>query len=301
MKVVKRFTLVCFYSVFCMGFFINLANAAEENTGVLSHPKISVQLWSVRKDVEADFKGTLTRLANMGFDAVEFAGNFGPYENDAKGLRKFLDELGLEVSGAHVKFGLLKNSNAHELMQFLSDIGTPIAIIPGDGRSANPEKLAEFTAELALYAKKLAEYGIKIGYHNHAYEFEDYKVLDGKMATFWEYVTANTPKNVVMQMDIGWVNYAGKDPNAIIKRYPNRTLTSHIKIRTKGNTGIDTIIGDDNFDWVALISDMRKHGGTEWLVVEQEEYPKGYTSLTAVEASKIGLEKALKKSLNKHP
>lgn len=60
-------------------------------------PQLSVQLWSVKDAMQADFEGTLTKLAAMGFDGVEFAGFFGNYANDPAGLKAFLDKLGLKA------------------------------------------------------------------------------------------------------------------------------------------------------------------------------------------------------------
>lgn len=92
--------------VFAMAMITSIGSsvfAAEKITS----PQLSVQLWSVKDDVTADFEGTLKKLKAMGFQGVEFAGNFGLYANDAKGLKKFLDENGLKASGAHVHFDKL--------------------------------------------------------------------------------------------------------------------------------------------------------------------------------------------------
>jgi hypothetical protein len=48
-------------------------------------PKISVQLWSVKDELKEDFKNTIEQLAKLGFQGVEFARDFGPFENDAEG------------------------------------------------------------------------------------------------------------------------------------------------------------------------------------------------------------------------
>ncbi|MFC3122268.1 sugar phosphate isomerase/epimerase family protein [Agaribacter flavus] len=291
----RQFVGLCI-SLIILTVNVQLAHAKSNKEHEVSSPKISVQLWSIKNDVKNDFKGTLSKLADMGFDGVEFAGDYGPYVNDAKGLKQFLNSLGLEASGAHVQTHLLKNDNSDKLLQFLSDLGAPYAIIPMDKRAGDPKKIDELAKDLHQFSEKLAKYKLKVGYHNHAFEFEDFETADGKLMTYWEYLTAKTPEDVVMQMDIGWSNLAGKDASTIIKAYPNRTLTTHIKIRTEGSTGVNTIIGSDNFDWSKLIADMRKHGGTQWLVVEQEEYPEGYTPISAVEASKKGLQKSLAKS-----
>src|SRR5262245_45410397 len=60
---------------------------------------ISVQLYSVRniKDLDEAMKA----MKDIGFDGVEFAG-YGKYSNDAAGLKKKLDELGLQAAATHI-------------------------------------------------------------------------------------------------------------------------------------------------------------------------------------------------------
>ena len=72
-----------------------------------THPQIGVQLWSVKDEIKADFEGTLTKIAALGIKGVEFAGELGPYANDAAGLKAFLDKTKLQCAGAHVHFDAL--------------------------------------------------------------------------------------------------------------------------------------------------------------------------------------------------
>ncbi|WAJ72320.1 sugar phosphate isomerase/epimerase family protein [Catenovulum adriaticum] len=252
-------------------------------------PPISVQLWSVKEHVKQDFKGSLTQIANMGFKGVEFAGDFGPYKNDPEGLKQFLKSLGLQASGAHVSMKQLKADKFDQTIDFLTRVGVDLVLIPFDSRAFNPEKIDELTAELTQLTKKLAKQDIHFGYHNHAQEFADFN-----QQTFWDHIAQNTPKNMVLQMDVGWVNFAGKDPIHYVKAYPNRTLSTHIKIRTQGNTGKNVIIGQDDFDWAKLVNADMVYGGTRWLVIEQEEYPQGLTPMQSIKASKAGLESFIK-------
>src|SRR5690554_447874 len=85
-------------------------------------PQLSVQLWSIKDAVSADFKGTMQKLADMGFQGVEFAGNFGPYANDPKGLKAFLDKVGLKASGAHVGFDKMSPENLDATIKFYKAI-----------------------------------------------------------------------------------------------------------------------------------------------------------------------------------
>lgn len=254
----------------------------------------SVQLWSVRKDLKKDFKGTLEKLAAMGFDGVEFAREFGPYKNDPQGLKDYLESIGLKASGAHLKFKPFREE-FFKTVAFYKTLGAETIIVPKDKRSFNPGQFDEFTAELNELAKRLAKYGLKTGYHNHWQEFGVYKG-----ATYWDHIGYDTSEDVVLQIDIGWVNYLEKGSVAFIERFPGRAFTTHLKPKfaksyegSAGARGHYAIIGRDNFDWETVIDAMLRSGGTKWFVIEQEEYPLGLTPLQAVEASKKGFDKIL--------
>ena len=100
------------------------ATASRELTVASSLPKVSVQLWSVKNGVSSDFKGTLQQLAKMGFQGVEFAGEFGEFANDPAGLKQFLNSLGLQVSGAHIHFDKLHADKFAQTVEFYRAIGT---------------------------------------------------------------------------------------------------------------------------------------------------------------------------------
>ena len=95
---------------------------------------------------------------------------------------------------------------------------------------------------------------------------------------------------MLLQLDIGWVNYAGSDPHHYVKTYPKRTLTIHFKVRTSPALNKQSkqspIIGKDGYNWIKLLKTMQKSGGTKWVILEQEEYPDGMSSLEAVAATK---------------
>ena len=253
-------------------------------------PKLSVQLWSVKDVIKKDFKGTLKALADMGFEGVELAGEFGPYKNDAKGLKTFLDSINLKVSGAHVSFKQLNAKNFDKTVTFYQQLNLDTLIIGWDERAWHPQGIKEVVTLLNNLDKKLAPYNIKTGFHNHDHEFDDFKG-----STYWDYLAVNTRDSVVLQQDVGWTTYAGKNAVEYVKKYPNRTLTTHYKVRIpEGVEGKLPIIGQDTIDWLNLLKANINVGGTKWIVVEQEEYPNGLSSLAAVALSKKGLEQYIK-------
>ena len=252
-------------------------------------PQLSVQLWSIKDAVAADFEGTLKQLKAMGFQGVEFAGNFGPYEKDPKGLKAFLDKTGLKASGAHVHFDKLSPENIEATVAFYKAIDCHYLIIPMDQRAFTTEGAKEVAADLEAVQKKLAAHGMHTGYHNHKPE------MLGEMGkTPWDVIGKNTTQDVILQQDVGWTEVAGKNPIDFVKAYPGRTITTHYKAAApdEGNKE-NPIIGKDTTDWKALIEANKTYGGTLWFVVEQEVYPEGMTPMQSVESSLKGLQKII--------
>jgi sugar phosphate isomerase/epimerase len=248
-------------------------------------PQVSVQLWSVKDEVKRDFEGTLTILADMGFDGVEFAGDFGKYSDDPQALKGFLDGLGLKVSGAHSPFEKLNEQQFADTVAFYKALGCTSLIVPYDARAFDPQQIEAVVTDLNRLSEKLAPEGMKIGYHNHEKEFNDFQ-----QSTYWDYLAQNTNENVILQQDVGWTTYAGKDPVEYVKRYPGRTFTTHYKVKLPDDAQDKLpLIGQDTIDWPSLIEANMSVGGTHWLVVEQEEYPNDLKPLEAVKISKQGL------------
>ncbi|MCW9015411.1 MAG: sugar phosphate isomerase/epimerase, partial [Kangiellaceae bacterium] len=211
-----------------------------------------------------------------------------PYKDNPAKLKSFLDSLGLKVSGVHVSFADLKPQNLHKNLLFYKVIGAKYVIVPWDERAWSPDGVYELVKELNKLVKPLANYGMQIGFHNHDKEFNEFQG-----GTYWDYIAKNTSPQVLLQLDVGWINFAGKDAIEYVKRYSGRTLTTHYKIRTRKDEKKSPIIGVNNYPWAELIKANIDFGGTQWIVVEQEEYPLGMTSLKAVAESKAGIEKII--------
>lgn len=263
-------------------------SAFSANTAPTS-PQLSVQLWSIKEDVAKDFEGTLKQLKAMGFQGIEFAGNFGPYAENPAGLKAFLDKLGLKASSAHVQFDKLSPESFDETVAFYKAIGCKYLIIPMDQRAFTVDGAKTVAAELEAIQKKLAPHGMYTGYHNHKPE-----MLGENGKTPWDVIGKGTSQEVVLQQDIGWTEVAGKDPIDFIKAYPGRTIVTHYKSAAPepGNKE-NPIIGKDTTDWKSVITANKTIGGTLWFVVEQEVYPDGLTPMQSVEASLKGLQKVI--------
>ena len=193
-KTIKAITMAAIASVSMATFAADVAPTS---------PQLSVQLWSIKDDVAKDFEGTLKKLKAMGFQGVEFAGNFGAYDKDPKGLKTFLEKTGLKASGAHVHFDKLTPENFDATVAFYKAIDCKYLIIPMDSRAATAEGAKQVATELDVIQKKLAPHGMHTGYHNHTVE-----MLGDMGKTPWDVIGINTKSDVILQQDVGWTEVA---------------------------------------------------------------------------------------------
>jgi len=274
-----------------------LAGCIVSNPLVANHelPGISIQLWSIKDALKEDFNGTLKSLADIGFDGVEFAGHFGSYQDNPKQLNKLLDSLGLSVSGAHVSLDALNESRVKQTLHFYKQLGTTDIIIGWEPKAWHKDGVNEVIQILNKASNEAKKMGMRVGMHSHKRILEKYQE-----STFWDFIAQSTSKDVILQLDVGWTTYVGEDPIKYINRYPCRTKTTHYKANAilDKQTNKLPLINKDGTDWLNLLKANISVGCTEWLVVEQEEYPNNMSPLQAVSASYQGLSDVINE-LNK--
>lgn len=177
-----------------------------------------IQLYSVKDEVAKDFKGTLERLAAMGYTGVEFAmGFYGDYS--AADLKALLADLKLEPLSTHIT-----SDKVVEHLDYAAELGLKYIIDPMANFSTYEEALA-FAKTLDSVGAECAKRGIKFGYHNHRHEF-----LEGPDGYLLETIIKNTnPDNVCIELDAGWATCSGVDVPAFIAKYPGRFKLIHVK------------------------------------------------------------------------
>jgi len=237
---------------------------------------VGVQLYSVREQCAKDLPGTLSAIAKIGYKGVEFAGYHG---RSAKELRKMLDDLGIVACGTHTPYESILGDKLKDTIEFNRTIGNPYLIVPwmeGKSKQAWLDKAKLFN-EVAAEVKPE---GMWAGYHAHAHDFDKF---DGETA--WDLFFGNTKPEVIMQLDTSNCREGGADPVAVLKKYPERAITIHIK---PSGGGPEAAIGEDKVDWKGVFGFCKTMGGTKWYIVEHE------TSKDPIDAVKRNFE-ALKK------
>jgi sugar phosphate isomerase/epimerase len=242
---------------------------------------VGVQVYSVRSVAEKDLAGTLAKIAAMGYEGVEFAGYYG---HSAKAIRKMLDDNGIVCCGTHTGMDTLSDKNLAATIEFNRTLGNKYLVVPWlDPKSDNPrDAWLKYAERFNVLAEKVRPHGMMVGYHNHAH---DHAPIGD--TTPWDILFSNTAKDVVMQIDTGNMMSGGGDPIAILKKYPGRATTVHLKEHSATNP--KAMIGEGDVKWGEILKLCRTVGGTQWYIVEEEK--DVYPPMEGIEISLRNLRK----------
>ena len=222
-----------------------------------------IQLYSLRDVIKDDVAGTFKKVGQMGYTEVEFAGYYGlkPAE-----MNKLLDDSGLKAVSTHVGVdGVGKNLDAE--IEYNLAVGNTNIVLAGGGMETaeDVKKIAEL---LSNAAEKGAKNGLKVGYHNHAYEFE--RTAGDKR--FIDLLAEESDPRVTFEFDVYWVKFAGVDPMEYVKKYAGREVLMHLKELAVVNGEKKNVeLGDGIIDFKSLIT-TGKQIGIKHFIVEQEGY-----------------------------
>ena len=228
--------------------------------------QIALQLYTVRDLARVDLPGTLRKVAEIGYPAVEFAGLHG---HSAKHIRAVLDEVGMTAPAAHVPYARLQ-ADAFAVFADLTTLGAHYAIVPWIGEEHRTGDAARrFVGTLNGLGERAKAAGLKLGYHNHDFEFAPLDGSSGSGGTMWDLILAETdPALVALELDLYWVEYGGGDTMALINAAPERYELLHVKDMTgEGDARKDAPIGAGSLDLAAIAGGS---DATTWYVVEQD-------------------------------
>jgi len=179
---------------------------------------LSVQLYSVRGALAEDRPGTLARLREIGFTQVE---PFG-FAHDPAGLAADLKGAGLGTSSGHTA---LVDADAAAALDAAVEIGIPVAIEPAVRDVwTDADAIKRVAARLNDLSVEAASRGIKVGYHNHWWEFEP--LGDG---TAYDLFTSELAPEVVLELDTYWATVGKQDAAELLGRLGGRVGFLHVK------------------------------------------------------------------------
>jgi sugar phosphate isomerase/epimerase len=246
---------------------------------------LGLQLYCVRDDMKTDPLGTLKLLAEMGYKNVEHANYVDRkfYGYTVKEFKKILSDLGMKMPSGHTVFGKqhwdVDRKEFTDLWRYTvedaAEIGQQYVISPWLDATLRStydgllQQMEIFNKNGELCNKS----GMKFGYHNHDFEFS--QKLNNM--TVYDIMLKNTDPSLVMQqLDTGNLYNGGAKAIDIVKAYPGRFESMHVKDEILVENGKEkyesTLLGTGIVDLKTVIDLGRKSGGTKHFIIEQESY-----------------------------
>jgi sugar phosphate isomerase/epimerase len=220
---------------------------------------ISIQLYTLREQAQADLGGVIARLGRIGYHGVEPAGLHGM---DPVEFRKRVEDAGMRVSSAHIPFP--DAEHAQEIFDAHQPLGCRdlvVAFLPED-RFADAEAVAETAKALNRAGQRARARGLRLGYHNHWWEFR--RRIDGRSAH--AALFEQLDPEIFAEVDLYWAKSGGADPTQTLRELRERARFVHVKDGPADDPAAPmTAVGEGTLDFHAA---LRANPRVEWHVVE---------------------------------
>ncbi|MBZ9730073.1 sugar phosphate isomerase/epimerase [Salegentibacter sp. JZCK2] len=238
---------------------------------------LGLQLYSLRESIGDDVRGTIEKVAKVGFKEVETYG----YSPDNKfwgfSVAEFKDMIhsnGMTTPSGHYSLDpyLSKDGTDADFataLEVAQGLDQKYLVIPhiSEALRTSIDDYKRMAEKLNRAGEMCKDAGLKLAYHNHAFEFDDFNGENG-LQVFLE----NTDEDLVdFELDIYWVVRAGIDPVALFEKYPGRFPLWHVKDMSKSNNEMNTEIGSGSIDYNKVFKKAKLAGGKHF-IVEQENF-----------------------------
>jgi sugar phosphate isomerase/epimerase len=247
---------------------------APRPAGTFSISNVGLQLYTVRDAMAKDVDGTLAAIAAAGYHLVETAGLYG---RSAADLRALFDKHGIRTVAGHYPLAELESS-PETAFATAKTLGQEYVVVPWlDPSQRTAETFGSLPARLNKLGEQARSAGLKIAYHNHDFEFENF----GGTTTVMERLLANTdPALVSFELDGYWAFKAGRAPAELVARYPGRFVMLHLKDSTAAPEKAFADVGKGVIDFPRFIAAAQRNG-LRYAFVERDVSPDPLASIKA--------------------
>jgi sugar phosphate isomerase/epimerase len=259
--------------------------AAPLASAARTRPPVGLELYSVREELKADLMGTVRAVAKMGYEGVEFFSPYADWTPDyARDVRKLLDDLNMPCLSTHNGARSFAPENLARTIELNQILGSKFIVMASAGKVDGLDGWKTVAERLSQANEKMKAAGMRAGYHNHQTEFMP---IDGvrPMAV----LAQNTPRDVVLQLDVGTCLQAKVDPVVWIQKNPGRIGSIHLKDWSpEPGKGYRVLLGEGAAPWKKIFQAAEKTGGLEHYLIEQEgsAYPPMETAERCLAAFK---------------
>jgi sugar phosphate isomerase/epimerase len=232
--------------------------------------RFGVQLYTVRKEAEANLPRVLQQVRAIGYDEVETYWNV--YSHPAKRLRRMIVEAGLAVPSGHFDYDGFASK-----FDYAKELGVEFMICPMLPKSMQ-DSLGDFQRaadQFNQWGERARSMGMRLGFHNHNYEFRPL----GQTTGFETLVERADPDLVCFEMDCYWITQAGRNPISMLQKLGPRVRLLHLKDRKPGfppsqqlNKSAEhfTEVGNGSIEWKSIL-EAAKRNRIQHMFVEQDE------------------------------
>ncbi|MEE1813382.1 sugar phosphate isomerase/epimerase family protein [Streptomyces sp. BE133] len=220
---------------------------------------IGMHLYTMRTPLATDFRGTLERLAEIGYATVGVSGRHG---HSAADIRRMLDETRLRAVLEHVGYDIVKGAALPQALEDIHTLGGKWIVVPSlPGSLHSPAGYREVAKEFNRVGLAARESGLKLLYHNHG---TDHQVVDG--VSLYDILLSETdPELVGFELDLYWAANGGASaPGELFVRHPRRFPALHVKDMAPNGDFAD--VGSGVLDFPAMFDTARQGGVKQWLV-----------------------------------
>ena len=257
-------------SLFSAGLLVSPSDLFKTKTPV------GIQLYTLRGDIEKDAKGTISKVAALGYKEVEtFGYKEGKFFNmPASEFSQFLKSVGLTSPSGHYFAGgfFLKDKWEEKWLPLLNDakaIGQQYVVVPYlDNDDRKMESYKNLAQQLNRAGEMAKAAGLELCYHNHDFEFKDM----GGQTGFNVLLKGTDPKLVKMELDIYWAAKAGYNPIDLFKASPGRYPLWHVKDMDNTERKYFTEVGSGVINFKSIFA-KAKLSGMKHFFVEQDVCP----------------------------
>jgi sugar phosphate isomerase/epimerase len=250
----------------------DIGQQPESGQRVVPNDRIGVVGYTVRAAMAApNTEATLAALASCGYVNIEPSG--GLYGYTPAELAALISAAGMMAPSVGLGLGDIEN-DLDGVLSTAKTLGARYVRISGS-RSWDEETYARVAGVLNEAGARTKEEGIKLAYHNHAFEFED--AAAGRL--YDVLVRQTDPRLVDMELDLYWAVAGGVDPVDLITEYPGRFSLLHVKDRAPDGSIADVGAGTIDFARIFAYSEM---AGVEYYFTENDNpNPDGISSACA--------------------
>lgn len=198
--------------------------------------KVGVQLYTVREHMKTSVDTTLARLAGIGYKEVEFAGYF---DKTPAQISSLLKTTGLRAPSAHISLNEIRNTWSRTL-DVASEIGHEYLVCAYvDAKERTIDSYNRIADDFNRAAEQAKAHRIAFAYHNHDFEFDTL----GNVMPYDLLLSKCDAKLVLMELDLFWINKAGRDPLVYFAKYPGRFPLVHVKDMKADGTMVEVGAG----------------------------------------------------------